>query len=81
MTNSNLADLQKKIKDYENLLKEVNSDLQALIKKKQYMEICNLSQSQLTFAELAKLLNIKEDDVEEWVLEAISEDLVVAQID
>jgi len=35
----------------------------------------------MSFKELAKLLDIKEDDIEEWVIEAMSNDIIDAKID
>jgi len=35
----------------------------------------------MKFSELAKLLDITEDDVEEWVIEAINNDIIDARID
>jgi hypothetical protein len=35
----------------------------------------------LKFSELAKLLDIAEDDVEEWTIEAINNDIIDARID
>jgi translation initiation factor 3 subunit M len=54
--------------------------------KKQYIEICSLKQDSSTgrllkFSELASLLNIKVDDVEEWAITAINNDIIDARID
>lgn len=35
----------------------------------------------MKFGELAALINIKEDDVEEWAIEAINNDIIDARID
>jgi len=35
----------------------------------------------LSFADLSRLLDIPEDDIEEWVIEAISNDILDAKID
>ena len=35
----------------------------------------------VTFADLAKLINIKEDDIEEWVIEAMGNKIIDAKID
>lgn len=35
----------------------------------------------MSFKDLAKLLDIKEDDIEEWVIEAMSNDIIDAKID
>jgi translation initiation factor 3 subunit M len=54
---------------------------QALLKK-QYIEICQLKDGQtLTFDELSKMLNINKDEVEEWIIEAISNGILDCKID
>jgi len=35
----------------------------------------------ISFADLAKLVNIKVDDVEEWVIEAMGNHIIEAKID
>jgi len=57
--------------------------------KKQFIQICSLDQENtdsltgklMKFVELASLLNIDEDDVEEWAIEAINNDIIDARID
>ena len=53
------------------------------IQKKQYIQICSLDlqkQSTFKFAELAKLLDINEDDVEEWSIDCITNNIIDARI-
>ena len=59
--------------------------------KKQYIQICSLGQEAngdaatsgkvLKFSELVSLLQIAADDVEEWCIEAINNDIIDARID
>lgn len=54
--------------------------------KKQFIQICSLDQDSSTgrllkFTELADLLDIKADDVEEWAINAINNDIIDARID
>lgn len=59
--------------------------------KKQYIQICSLGQDAnenavtsgkvLKFSELVSLLQIPADDVEEWAIEAINNDIIDARID
>lgn len=53
------------------------------MKKKQYVQICSLKleASSYKYSELAKLLNIKTDDVETWSIEAIASGIIDAKID
>lgn len=47
--------------------------MQEAINKKSYLQICTLSTetSNFKYSELSKLLNIDEDGIEEWAIEAI----------
>ena len=47
------------------------------------MQICSLSTetSNFKYSELATLLNIQVDDVEEWAIEAIANHIIDAKID
>ena len=47
--------------------------MEEVITKKSYLQICSLSTqtTNYTYTELSKLLNIQEDDIEEWAIEAI----------
>ena len=53
------------------------------ILKKQNIQLCSSDQSKqvYTYVELAELLNIKKDDVEEWIFESITNELIDARID
>lgn len=47
--------------------------MEEVITKKSYLLICSLSTktSNFKYSELSKLLNIDEDAIEEWAIEAI----------
>jgi translation initiation factor 3 subunit M len=51
--------------------------------KKSYLQICTLNTktSNYKYSELSKLLNIEEDDIEEWTIEAIQNKIIDAKID
>ena len=59
--------------------------------KKQYIQICSIGQEAneaavtsgkvLKFSELVSVLQIPADDVEEWCIEAINNDIIDARID
>ena len=66
---SDVASFQKDYTAQKKLFDQNNVTQEEALLKKQYIEICQLNDGQkLTFAELSKLLNIKQDDVEEWVV-------------
>lgn len=43
--------------------------------------MCSIQSETISFKDLAKLLDVKEDDLEEWVIEAMSNDVIDAKID
>jgi len=51
--------------------------------KKTYVEICSLKTDKTNYSydELSSLLNIKEDEVEMWAVEAITSKIIDAKID
>jgi hypothetical protein len=54
-----------------------------VIRKKQYVQICSLKleNSNHKYEDLANILNIKKEDVEQWAIEAIAGDIIDAKID
>lgn len=55
-----------------------------LLKKKSYLLICQLSTEKTTnfkYSEVASLINIEEDEVEEWAIEAIANKIIDGKID
>lgn len=52
-----------------------------LIEKKRFIQICSQDIEELSFADLAKMLNMKVDEVEEWAIMAINNDILDGRID
>ena len=55
-----------------------------MVEKKQFLTICNQdleAKRTFTFKELADMLNLKVDEVEEWTINAVANDIIDAQID
>ena len=67
----------KKLIDAEGLTEK------ELITKKSYVQICTLdtNTSNFKYEELSQLLNIAQDDVEMWAIEAIQNRIIDAKID
>lgn len=57
----------------------MNCSQEELKKKKQYLEVSKLDENQYSFAQMRELLG--EADVENWILEAVSEGIIQAKID
>lgn len=57
--------------------------MEDVIRKKQYVQICSLKldNSNHKYDDLANILNIKKDDVEQWAIEAIAAGIIDAKID
>jgi hypothetical protein len=53
------------------------------IKKMQYLSICSAASenNHLTFEKLSTLLKIKKEEVEDWIIDAISNNLIDARVD
>ena len=50
--------------------------------KRQYMQICELKEGQqLSYDELAKMIGVAVDDIEEWIVEASIHGIMTAKID
>lgn len=55
-----------------------------MLEKKQFLTLCTLdldAKSQFTFKEFSDLLSLKSDEVEEWVINAVTSDIIDAKID
>ena len=71
--------MQKTMEQYKFSMDEA-------ILKKQYIQVCSLDEGATqekvrSFAEISKLLGIGEDDIEEWIIEAMSNGIIDAKID
>jgi hypothetical protein len=62
---------------------EEKLEMEDVIKKKQYVQICSLKleNSNHKYGDLANILNIKKDEVEQWAIEAIAGGIIDAKID
>lgn len=68
---------------YSKLIQDEKLTVEEVLKKKQYVQICSLKleAASYKYSELAKLLNIKPEDVETWAIEAIASGIIDAKID
>jgi len=64
-------------------MQKENITMQEVITKKSYLLICSLSTetSNFKYSELSTLLNINEDEIEEWAIDAIQNKIIDARID
>jgi hypothetical protein len=71
------------VQTFQKLITDENLTLEEVIKKKQYIQVCalNLDNSNHTYSSLAQVLNIQEEDVEAWAIEAIASGIIDAKID
>lgn len=68
---------------YTKLMASEGLLLEDVIRKKQYVQVCalKLEASNHKYGELAAVLNIKADEVEQWAIEAIAAGIIDAKID
>jgi len=76
---ADIKGIAKLFKDHKDILSKVKCTEEDLRKKKQYLQVAKLDKSQYSFDEMKALIG--EDDVESWVLEAVSEGIIQAKID
>lgn len=83
----NSADVKKfnsELKTFQKLLDEHKIEAAALTQKKQFLTICSIDlekQRKFSFKEFADMLDLKADEVEEWTITAVTNDIIDAQID
>jgi hypothetical protein len=70
---SDAQDFKGKLKSHAKIMAQEGISIEEAINKKSYLQICTLNTqtSNFSYAELSKLLNIDEDAIEEWAIEAI----------
>lgn len=71
---SDARDFKGQVQGYSKILEAEHISLEEAINKKSYLQICTLSTETSTnfkYSELSKLLNIDENGIEEWAIEAI----------
>jgi translation initiation factor 3 subunit M len=78
---ADVAAFKKNVSKMNKLMETQKIQLDQAIMKKQYIDVCSIQSETISFKDLAKLLDIKEDDIEEWVIEAMSNDILDAKID
>lgn len=81
---SDARDFKGQLQGYSKILQAEQISLEEAINKKSYLQICTLSTETSTnfkYSELSKLLNIDEDGIEEWAIEAIQNKIIDAKID
>jgi len=82
-TQTDAKDFKSAMSTYAKLMKDEGLTTEEVILKKSYVQICSLSTEKTNFkyAELATLLNVSTEDIEEWAIEAISKRIIDAKID
>jgi len=82
-TSTDAKSFKAALPKFDQLLKTENLTKEEVILKKSYIQICSLSTetSNFKYSDLATLLDISADDVEEWAIEAITNRIIDAQID
>ena len=86
-TKADVATFKKSAAKMKKLMDEHKINMDQAVLKKQYVDVCtlanknNTAEMKMSFKDLQKLLDIKADDVDEWVIEAMSNGIIDAQID
>lgn len=82
-TSTDAKNFLKELSQFDQLMKEEKLTKEDLVLKKSYVQICSLNTEKTNFkySELATLLNLSADLVEEWAIEAIGKQIIDAKID
>ena len=86
-TKADVATFKKSATKMKKLMDEHKINMDQAVLKKQYVDVCtlanknNTSEMKMPFKDLQKLLDIKQDEVDEWVIEAMENGIIDAQID
>jgi PCI domain len=82
-TKTDAKNFKEALNGFAKLIQEEKLTKEELILKKSYVEICSLSteKTNFKFSDLANLLNLDLNEVEEWAIEAISKKIIDAKID
>ena len=82
-TQTDSREFEAGVKNFQRLMTEEKLDMADVIRKKQYVQICSLKleNSNHRYEDLARILNIQKDDVEQWAIEAIAAGIIDAKID
>lgn len=81
-----IVQFKSQISKMKKVLDEKKISMEEAVLKKQYIQICSIGEdagqeSEQTFTEIAKLLDIDEDDIEEWIIQAMSHGIIDAKMD
>jgi len=82
-TTATAAEFKVQLAGYQDLMRNEGLTEQELIVKKSYVQICSLNadKTNYSYAELAQILNIEQDEIEIWAIDAIQNRIVDAKID
>ena len=82
-TSTDAKKFEKQLGQFKKLMEGEGLTKDELIIKKSYVQICSLSTEVTNFgySELAELLNIDEDKIESWAIDAIQNKIIDAKID
>lgn len=82
-TKTDAKNFNKELSQFDKLMKAEGLTKEEIVLKKSYVQICSLNtdKTKFLYSELATLLNINADQVEEWAIEAISLKIIDAKID
>lgn len=78
-----MAQFKTDIKSFQKLMDDHVVTMEMAIQKKQYIQICSLDLAQkqiYTFKECASLLDIPLEDVEEWFIDAVTNNIIDARM-
>lgn len=82
-TSTDSKQFETKVKTFTKLMTDEKLQIEDVLRKKQYVQICSLKleASNHAYSELAAILNIEKSDVEGWAIEAIAAGIIDAKID
>ena len=85
VTSAEIKAFTKELDSYKALLEQHKITRDMLLEKKRFITICSMdfessAGNVMTFKELANILNLDEDDIEEWAITAINNDIIDARI-
>jgi len=85
VTTQDIKAFTKDLDSYKALLDQHRITRDMLLEKKRFITICSMgfessAGNVLTFKELGGLLDLSEDEIEEWAITAINNDIIDARI-
>ena len=81
-----MVTFKKDLDKYSKLMETRRVSKEMITEKKRFIQICSVqiessTGKTLSFKEIASMLDLKEDDVEEWAISAINNDIFDDRID